>query len=69
MDGIRIPRSVTGLVNSFAGNFDPARAARCMKQGRNWDEKRAEIEAQGLGTSDEEIVSRWRCNGQVQSER
>ena len=38
VDSLRVPRSVTGLVHSFAGDFDPLRAVRCMKQGRNWDE-------------------------------
>ena len=69
VDGIRVPRSVTGLVHSFAGHFDPARAIRCLKQGRNWEEKRAEMEAQELGISDEEIMSRWRRNGEAQSKR
>ena len=69
VDGVRVPRSATGLVHSFAGDFDPVRAARCMKQGRNWEEKRLEMEAKGLGTSEEEITSRWRRNGQVQSKR
>ena len=69
VDGIRVPRSFTGLVNSFAGHFDPARAIRCLKQGRNCEEKRAEMEAQELGISDEEIMSRWRRNGEAQSKR
>ena len=69
VDGIRVPRSVTGLVHSFSNNFDPARALRCMKQGRNWEEKRAEMEAQELGTTDDEIMSRWRRNGEAQSKR
>ena len=67
VDGMRVPRSVTGLVHSFASHFDPVRAARCMKHGRNWEEKRAEMEDLGLGTSDEEIISRWRRHGEAQS--
>ena len=69
VDGIRVPRSVTGLVHYFAHHFDPARAVRSMKQGRNWDEKLAEMEDLGLGTSDEEIISRWRRHGEAQSKR
>ena len=69
VDGMRVPRSVTGLVHAFGSHFDPVRAVRCMKQGINWEEKRLEMEAQGLGTSDEEIIARWRFNGQVQSKR
>ena len=34
VDGIRVPRSVTGLVHAFASHVDPVRAARCMKHGR-----------------------------------
>ena len=57
------------LVHSFAGECDPLRAVRCMKQGRNRDEKRAEMEAQGLSTSDVVIISRWRRNGEAQPKR
>ena len=69
LDGVTVPRSVTGLIHGFSSPFDPARAVRCMKQGRNWDEKRAEMEAQRLGTTDDEIMSRWRRNGEAQSKR
>ena len=69
VDGVRVPRSVTGLVHSFAGHFDPARAIRCLKQGRNWEERQAEMVEQGLGTTDDEIMSRWRRNGEAQSKR
>ena len=69
VDGIRAPRSVTGLIHSFANEFDPVRALRCMKLGRNWQEKRQYMLDQGLGISDEEILARWAFNGRVQSKR
>ena len=40
-----------------------------MKSGREWDAKRESMEQQGLGTSDAEILERWRSNGDVQSRR
>ena len=69
VDGIRVPRSVTGLVHVFASHVDPVRAARCMKHCRNCEEKRQDMIEQGLRTSDEEIISRWRRNGEAQSKR
>ena len=68
VDGVRVPRSVTSLLHAYATPFEPARALACMKR-RDWDVKREAMEQQGLGTSDEDIMARWRRNGEVQSKR
>ena len=69
VDGALVPRSVTGLLHEYSSPFDPARALASMKRGREWEAKRAEMEQQGLGTSDDEILARWIRNGEVQSRR
>ena len=69
VDGQLVPRSVTGLLHEYSAGFDPPRALESMKHGRNWDAKRMEMEEQGLGTSDAEILARWSRNGNVQSRR
>ena len=68
VDGVRVPRSVTSLLHAYATPFDPQRALACMKR-RDWDAKQEAMEQQGLGTSDQEIMARWRRNGEVQSKR
>ena len=62
VDGQLVPRSVTGLLHEYSAGFDPSRALASMKHGRNWDAKRLEMEEQGLGTSDAEILARWSRN-------
>ena len=62
VDGTLVPRSVTGLLHEYSTPFDSARALASMKRGRDWDTKRAAMEEQGLGTSDDEIVARWSRN-------
>ena len=69
VDGTLVPRSVTGLLHEYSSPFDPARALASMKRGREWEAKRQEMEEQGLGTLDEEILSRWSRNGAVASRR
>ena len=67
VDGALVPRSVTGLLHEFSSPFNPARALASMKRGRDWETKRQEMEAQGLGISDDDILARWSRNGAVQS--
>ena len=62
VDGLRVHRSVTSLLHEYATAFDPVRALACMKRGAEWDAKRGDMEQQGLGTSDDEILERWRRN-------
>ena len=65
VDGKIVPRSVTGLLHEYASSFDPALALIAMKSGRDWEAKRAALEEQGLGTSDEDFLQRWERNGEV----
>ena len=66
IDGCKIaPRSTTGFLHSFASPWNPQAALRAMKQGRQWNEKRAALEEQGLGIGDTEIMAQWERSGQV----
>ncbi len=65
VDGIKVPRSVTGFLHEYASTFNPTHAVRAMKGGREWDVKRAALESQGLGTEDVDFIRRWEFNGQV----
>ncbi len=63
-------RSLRCYTNNIATAFDPVRALACTKRGAEWDAKWEDMEQQGLGTSDDEILEkRWRRNGEVQSKR
>jgi len=65
IDGLQAPRSVTGLLHEFASEFIPERALHAMKNGREWEQKKAALEEQSLGTEDEDILQRWQRNGEV----
>ena len=65
IDGLKAPRSVTGLLHEYASEFEPQRALLAMKGGRDWHIKRAALEEQGLGTDDRAILDRWRDNGEI----
>ena len=70
IDGrVLVPRSVTGLLHEFTSEFNPERALRMMKQGREWEYKKYELEAQGLSSEDDDILRRWALNGKVASAR
>jgi hypothetical protein len=68
-DSKLVPRSVTGLLHQFASDFNPQAALAAMKASHRWEDKRAELEAQGLGVSDAEILTRWNFTGRVASAR
>ena len=65
VDGVRVPRSVTGLLHDYAWTFDPMLAVCAMKSGRGWESKRAALETQGLGTEDADFLARWEFNSRV----
>ena len=67
--GERVPRSVTGVLHGYASTFDPHAALLQMRNGRDWETKRAELEAQGLGVSDDDFLQRWSHSGRVASAR
>ena len=64
-----VGRSVTGLLHHFAADFDPVAALAAMKRGAEWEEKRAQLEEQGLATTDQDFLERWSFNGKVQRSR
>ena len=68
-EGQVVGRSVTGLLHHFATDFDPVAALAAMKRGAEWEEKRAQLEEQGLGTTDDDFLERWSFNGKVQRSR
>ncbi len=59
IDGIKAPRSATGLLHEYAPEFNPQHALAAMKAGRNWEAKKNAMEELGLGTSDEAILGAW----------
>lgn len=70
IDGVKAPRSVTGLVHTYGYDFDPHAAVRAMKNGTRWPEKRASFMTDsGTEMSDGEIVEMWKSSGQIASAR
>lgn len=68
-DGELVPRSVTGLLHQYASDFNPQAAVAAMKASHKWESQREELEAQGLGVSDDEFIQRWSHSGRVASAR
>jgi hypothetical protein len=69
VDGVRVPRSVTGLIHLYCNEFDPHRALATMKATPTWRGKCMSIAEEGLGTADEDFIERWQFNGKVQRAR
>ena len=63
LDGRQIPISVTGLLHKFSSGFNPTAALAAMRGGFDWASKEAELQARGLGTTDEQFLARWQTNG------
>ena len=70
VDGMEVPRSVTGFLHAYAASFDPQQAISCMRGGRNWATKQQEfVKGDGEIMTDDEITARWQSNGHVQRSR
>lgn len=70
IDGIRAPRSVTSLLHSFSSPFNPKIAIEAMRTGRDWCEKRKQLEIQGVDPdSDQDIARHWGRAGEVGRKR
>ena len=71
VDGVRVPRSVTGLVHSYCtGAFRPAEAVASMKASGRWEERRLDfLHADGTEMNSDEIAQRWERQGRVASAR
>ena len=65
IDAVEAPRSVTKLLHAYVGEFNATRALGTMREGKGWEGKRADLEASGFGTSDEDFIERWRFEGEV----
>ena len=65
INGVRAPRSVTGLVHSYvASSFKPWEAVAAMKAGRRWEERRPDfLRSDGGEMSDADVVELWEQNG------
>jgi hypothetical protein len=70
VNGEKVPRSVTGLIHHYAGEFNPVAAVTCMRRSPNWEERQFEfMKVDGEIMTDAEIVEKWSNNGRVQSAR
>ena len=71
IDGVKAPRSVTGLVHTYEGqDFDPHAAVGAMKNGSRWHEKREDyLTADGEEMGDDQFVDLWLRRGSVASAR
>ena len=70
VDGIEVPRSVTGFLHTYAATFDPQQAISSMRAGKNWPTKQQEfVKEDGEIMTDDEIAARWQSNGHVQRSR
>ena len=70
IDGVKAPRSVTGLVHAYASHFEPYAAIEAMKSGRRWEERQVEFRRDDGGVmTDTEIVELWSARGRVASGR
>ncbi len=70
VNGEKVPRSVTGLIHKYSGEFDPWSAIRSMKGSPRWEERQLDfLTADGEVMSDAEIVQKWSNHGRVQSAR
>ena len=66
IDGvIKAPRSATGLLGEYKPGFDAAGALHAMKNGRDWETKRAAFEASGVSTEGDGILQAWQRNGEI----
>ena len=71
IDGVKAPRSVTGLVHTYEGqDFDPHLAVRAMKNGKLWHEKREDyLTDYGDEMGADQIVQLWKRRGNIASAR
>ena len=70
IDGVKAPRSTTGLVHTYGWDFNPRLAVRAMKNGSKWQEKReAFLTEAGQEMEDDEIVELWKRRGNIASAR
>jgi len=64
VDNQTVPRSVTGFLHEYASEFDPKSAVTAMKNGRDWEAKKAALASMGVG-AEEDILRMWARSGEV----
>jgi hypothetical protein len=70
VDGKPVPRSVTGMLKTYAVGFDARRAAEAMMAAPAWEQRAAEHDGPGgEPATAESIVATWARNGEVQRAR
>ena len=70
VDGIRVPRSVTGFLHAFTEEFNAYEAIVSMQHGYDWETKREKyLKEDGQIKTADEIANDWATNGAVQRAR
>jgi hypothetical protein len=68
LDGVALPRSVTGVIDGVASDhFDPDAIIAKMKAGRNWPNP-AYSDPGGIPWTDDRIRAAWAANGAAAAE-
>ena len=65
IDGIKAPRSVTGLLHEYLPEFNPQGALHAMRHSREWELKKATLEEKGVSTEGDGILKSWERNGEI----
>ena len=65
IDGIKAPRSATGLLHEYTPAFNPQGALHAMRHSREWEQKKAALEEKGVTTEGDGILKSWERNGEV----
>jgi hypothetical protein len=64
-EGMKAPRSVTGLLHEYTPAFNPQAALHAMRHGRAWEQKKAALEEKGVSTQGDGILRSWERNGEI----
>ena len=66
VDGVVVPRSVTGLLHTFSDEFNACEAIDAMQRGRDWELKReCYLREDGQLMTSDEIAGKFALNGAV----
>jgi ATP-dependent exoDNAse (exonuclease V) beta subunit len=70
VDGVQVPRSVTGLLHQLTSEFEPQKAIAAMQESKCWETRRNEfLDGGGLLMSADAIAEQWQANGAAQRAR
>ena len=65
IDGVVVPRSITGLLSLYENKFDPEQAMNAMQHGHFWESTCQELAMRGLGVTKKDFLDRWAKAGEV----